>query len=209
IAEVLRMVRELERIDPQLLQVVPMHGYRREMLYADTGLPWVLPSPNMPTLETAQVYPGGCLLEATNLSEGRGTTRPFELWGAPFVDGARLAQELCIAGATLRPLWFQPTFHKFAGSPCGGVQVHVRELETFQPYACYLRLIAWAAAASKAFAFRTETYEYVSDRPAMDLLTGGPEFREAVQRGAVDEALLAWLCDPGDFAQRRQAWLLY
>jgi uncharacterized protein YbbC (DUF1343 family) len=209
LAEVLRMVRALEGIDEQLLEIVPMRGYRRAHSFAETGLPWVLPSPNMPTLDTALVYPGGCLLEGTNLSEGRGTTRPFELWGAPFVDGARLVESVSLPGASLRPLWFAPTFHKFAGRPCGGVQVHVREPKTFRPYAAYLRLIAAVARRSEAFAFRTETYEYVSDRPAIDLLTGGPEYRSAVLAGGPDEALLAWLCDPGDFAARRRDWLLY
>jgi uncharacterized protein YbbC (DUF1343 family) len=163
----------------------------------------------MPTPDTALVYPGGCLLEGTNLSEGRGTTRPFELWGAPFVDGTSLVSALSLPGAALRPIWFEPTFHKFAGRACGGVQVHVRESRTFRAYAAYLQLIAAVAQRCEAFAFRTEPYEYVSDRPAIDLLTGGPEFREAVHGGGPSAELLGWLCDPGDFAARRRDWLLY
>jgi uncharacterized protein YbbC (DUF1343 family) len=209
IAEVLRMVRQLEGIDEQLLEVVPMGGYARSMLFSDTGLPWVLPSPNMPTLETALVYPGGCLLEGTNLSEGRGTTRPFELWGAPFVDGAAMAKELTLVGASLRPLCFEPTFHKHAQTACGGVQVHVTDARRFRAYHAYLRMIAWVARSSEAFRFRTETYEYVSDRAEFDLLTGGPEFRSALRAGPASDELLAWLADPGDFARQRRDWLLY
>ena len=110
------------------LTVVAARGWRRAMIFADTGLPWVMPSPNMPTPDTALVYPGQCLFEATNLSEGRGTTRPFEIVGAPFLDGHAWAAALAEtqpAGVRLRPISFRPTFHKFAGQPCGGVQLHV------------------------------------------------------------------------------------
>jgi uncharacterized protein YbbC (DUF1343 family) len=209
IAEVLRMVCALEAIDSSILEVVPMQGYARSMLFSETGLPWVLPSPNMPTEETALVYPGGCLLEGTNLSEGRGTTRPFELWGAPFVAGEQLAQALRLPGAVLRGLCFEPTFHKHAKSACGGVQVHISDPRRFRAYAAYLQMIAWVARHSPAFRFRTDTYEYVSDRPAIDLLTGGPEYREALLSGGLEAELLRFLCDPGDFAARRIDWLLY
>jgi uncharacterized protein YbbC (DUF1343 family) len=180
------------------------------MLFSETGLPWVLPSPNMPTLETATVYPGGCLLEGTNLSEGRGTTRPFEIWGAPFVDGAALARRVELAGAILRPLSFEPTFHKHGKSACGGVQVHVTECASFRSYAGYLRMIAEVAKRAPEFRFRTEEYEYVSDRPAIDLLTGGAEYREAVEQDAVSPELIDWLAAPSaEFAELRQPWLLY
>lgn len=208
-AEVLRMVCALDGIDARFLKTVPMQGYTRSMLFSETGLPWVLPSPNMPTLDTALVYPGGCLLEGTNLSEGRGTTRPFELWGAPFVDGTALAAEISLAGAVLRPLSFEPTFHKHARSACGGLQVHITDAQRFRAYEGYLRLIAALAKRHDALRFRTEPYEYVSDRPAIDLLTGGPEYREAVSAGTCGDELLAWLADPGDFAAQREAWLLY
>ena len=128
----------------EALEVVRMEGYRRSMRWEDTGLPWVPPSPNMPTVDTARVYPGGCLVEGTRMSEGRGTTRPFEVWGAPFVDGRRLAEEVTIEGAALRPLSFQPTFQKHAGAFCGGVQVHVTDAARFRSYEAYLRLIASA-----------------------------------------------------------------
>jgi uncharacterized protein YbbC (DUF1343 family) len=210
IAELLRMVQAIEGLPPAALSVVPMEGYARELLFTDTGLPWVLPSPNMPTLDTALVYPGGCLLEGTNLSEGRGTTRPFEIWGAPFVDGAALSRTLDLEGACLRPLSFEPTFHKHAKSSCGGVQVHVQDRGRFRSYAGYLRMIAEVARRAPEFRFRTEEYEYVSDRPAIDLLTGGPEYRTAVEQDALSFELVEWLATPSsEFAERRAPWLLY
>ncbi|MCA9602338.1 MAG: DUF1343 domain-containing protein, partial [Myxococcales bacterium] len=168
------------------------------------------PSPNMPTLDTAIVYPGGCLLEATNLSEGRGLTRPFEVWGAPFVDGARLAAEVSLEGAVLRPLVFEPTFHKHARKLCGGVQVHVTDRARFQPYESYLRLLeaTWRQGSERAW--RTEAYEFVTDRPAIDLLTGGPEFREALDAGApIDGVLGAEIAGARAFAAERTRWFLY
>ncbi len=146
--------------------------------------PFVLPSPNMPTYDTASVYPGGCLLEGTNLSDGRGTTRPFEITGAPWVDGKKLARSLMesgLPGFTARPLSFQPTFHKHAKQNCGGVQIHVTDRRTFRPYATYLALIAFAHHASpKDFVFRTEKYEFVDDKPAFDILTGSSQARERI-----------------------------
>lgn len=167
----------------ELVHVVTMQGWSRDDLFARTGLPWVLPSPNMPTCDTVGVYPGGCLLEGTNLSEGRGTTRPFEVFGAPFVDGRALAS-LALEGAVVRPLTFCPTFHKHAGLTCGGVQVHVTDASRFRPYEAYVRLIARCRAlAPTAFRWRTERYEFIDTIPAFDLLTGGPELREAIDRG--------------------------
>jgi len=210
IAELCHMVAEQEGLS-SALHAVPMLGYQRDMGFAETGLPWVPPSPNMPTLETAQVYPGGCLLEGTNLSEGRGTTRPFEIWGAPFLDGAELARRVSVAGAGLRPLSFQPMFHKHAGQRCFGVQVHVRDARPLRSYELYLRLIAAAKELSSgAFAWRTTPYEFVSDRPAIDLLTGGPEFRQAVDQGVSIEP---WLeqdrAQAERFAAERSRYLLY
>jgi uncharacterized protein YbbC (DUF1343 family) len=149
--------------------------------------PFVPTSPNMPTLDTALVYPGGCLLEGTNLSEGRGTTRPFELVGAPWLDGKRLAERLNgsgLPGFVARPITFCPTFHKFAGQLCGGVQIHPVDRLRFLPYATYLALIGLAREMHPgAFAFRTDLYEFIDDIPAFDLLTGSGEVREALERG--------------------------
>ena len=135
------------------LTVVPMLGWKRDMLWEDTGLPWVAPSPNMPTPDTARVYPGGCLVEGTNLSEGRGTTRPFEWIGAPFLDGARLEQALArrgLPGARFRGIGFEPAFHKWKGKRCGGVQVHVTDADRFKPVATYLALLAEALGKTKS-----------------------------------------------------------
>jgi len=211
LAELCKLGCEREGVDPGVLEIIAMSGYTRAMSFAETGVPWILPSPNMPTLDTALVYPGGCLLEGTNLSEGRGTTRPFEIWGAPFVDGQALARELSIEGAVLRPLHFEPTFHKHGKHRCGGVQVHVTDANAFAPYAAYARLIAAVARqAPDAFAFRTEPYEFVSDRPAIDLLIGGPELRTCIEQSIpVDD----WLADDAKaalrFATERAPFLLY
>jgi uncharacterized protein YbbC (DUF1343 family) len=141
----------------------------------------------MPTLDTAIVYPGGCLIEGTNLSEGRGHTRPFELVGAPFVDGARLAGDLGaldLHGFVARPVTFIPTFHKHGGKACGGVQIHVTDRERFAPVAVYTALVALCHhQAPDDFRFRTEAYEFVDDIPAFDLLTGSAHAREMVEAG--------------------------
>jgi uncharacterized protein YbbC (DUF1343 family) len=150
--------------------------------------PFVPPSPNMPTFDTALVYPGGCLLEGTNLSEGRGTTRPFEVFGAPWLDGDKLAREFAVlrlAGCVARPLAFQATFHKHAGQLCGGVHLHVTDARAFRPVASYLALVTLARAQDpERFRFRTERYEFRDDVPAFDLLTGDATAREAILGGA-------------------------
>jgi len=195
------------------VEVIPMQGWRRDMWFHQTGLPWVLPSPNMPTVDTAIVYPGACLVEATNLSEGRGTTRPFEILGAPWLDGQRLAGLLAgrVPGVSWRPLVFQPAFHKHAGSTCGGVQIHVVDREAFRPFACGLAFL-WAARQlePRRFAWREEPYEFVSDRPALDLLTGWPQLRQAIDDGRDPLQLQEdWTGELERYRQRRLAWLLY
>lgn len=211
IGELCTLAARADGLAAESLHVVRMRGWQRAMDFEDTGLPWVLPSPNMPTLDTVRVYPGGCLLEGTNLSEGRGTTRPFEIWGAPFLDGAALARHVEIDGATLRPLSFTPTFHKHAGKRCGGVQVHVTDRERFRPYEAHLRMIAAARRLSgDALRWRTEAYEFVSDRPAIDLLTGGPEYRALVDCGGDLDAWLGQDRSAGAlFAEARREHLLY
>src|SRR5262249_11691412 len=118
------------------LEVVPIEGWQRPQFHEETQLPWVLPSPNMPTVDTAIVYPGQCVLEGTNVSEGRGTTRPFEIFGAPWIDPdalCRSLQQFELPGCAFRPLFFQPTFNKFHGQLCGGAQIHVTDRRTFLP----------------------------------------------------------------------------
>jgi uncharacterized protein YbbC (DUF1343 family) len=173
---------------------VGVQGWDRERRADAWDRPFVLPSPNMPTLETAIVYPGGCLLEGTNLSEGRGTTRPFEIVGAPWIDGRALAGELAatgLAGFVARPVTFRPTFQKHAGQICGGVQIHVTDASAFRPVATYVALVALAQRLDpERFRFRTERYEYVDTIPAIDLLLGSSEIRHAILAG-VDARELA------------------
>jgi len=171
------------------LSVVPVRGWDRARTAHAWDRPFVLPSPNMPTADTALVYPGGCLLEGTNLSEGRGTTRPFEIVGAPWIDGHALAEGLHatgLGGFVARAVTFRPTFQKHAGALCGGVQIHVTDAGAWKPVATYVALTALARAQDpERFRFRTERYEYVDTIPAFDLLTGSAEAREAILAGSV------------------------
>jgi len=169
------------------LEVIPMRGYQRAMDFEDTGLPWVLPSPNMPTVDTAHVYPGGCLIEGTNLSEGRGTTRPFHLVGAPWLDPWKLAADLersDLDGFAFRPCYFTPTFQKHAGKVCGGVEVHVLDRRRIDAFYAYLILIEKARAQNeRKFAWRKPPYEYETVKPPIDILCGTAEVREAIEAG--------------------------
>jgi uncharacterized protein YbbC (DUF1343 family) len=196
------------------LTVVPMQGWCRRDSFEATELPWIMPSPNMPTVDTAFVYPGLCLIEATNLSEGRGTTRPFEIIGAPFLDGHRLAERLAsyqLGGVAFRSLAFRPSFHKFAGQVCGGIQVHVTDRACFEPYRSGLAILRELyALCGDGFRWRSEPYEFVSDRPAIDLLTGSDAIRTGIERGfTLDELEATWLPAQRRFAERRQPYLLY
>ncbi len=190
IGELARMYKAERRLGGEL-EVIPCIGWRRSMDFEQTGLPWVLPSPNMPTLDTVFVYPGQCLLEGTNLSEGRGTTRPFELCGSPWIDARKLCrrlQEEALPGVLFRPAWFQPTFHKFAGQTCAGLQLHVTDQQAFQPVRTSLALLAAVRDLSgDAFVWRREPYEFVADRLAIDLLFGsaanGTRWRKGSRRG--------------------------
>jgi uncharacterized protein YbbC (DUF1343 family) len=177
------------------LSIVPMVGWERYRTAEAWGRPFVMPSPNMPTLETALVYPGGCLIEGTNLSEGRGTTAPFQLVGAPFLDGEALASALIASGSPgvqVRPVAFRPTFEKHAGQTCRGVMLHVTSPHLFRPVATYLRLIALARAqAPEAFAFRHTPYEFETTVPAFDLLTGSAAARTALEAGASAEEVVS------------------
>ncbi len=181
------------------LSVLSPLGWERRRTALAWGQPFVPPSPNMPTLETALVYPGGCLLEGTNLSEGRGTTLPFLLVGAPFLDGRRLAQALAdsggAVGAMVRPTEFRPSFDKHAGQICRGIAIQVTHPSMFRPVATYLRLISLAREqAPEAFSFRVTPYEFERDRPAFDLLTGSDKARELIMAGASAEDVVHAVC---------------
>jgi uncharacterized protein YbbC (DUF1343 family) len=214
IGELARLYQAERSLKALQLEVVPCQGWRRNMFFEETGLPWVLPSPNMPAVETAVVYPGQCLIEGTNLSEGRGTTKPFELCGAPWLDPAALAQRLnaeALPGVRFRPACFQPTFQKWAGCVCGGVQVHVTDRRTFEPVRAGLMLLAVARELSgDRFAWRTEPYEFVSDPPAIDLLCGSARERLALEaRTPWREIASSWKCEEEEFRRRRDRFLLY
>lgn len=211
--EIAGYARETLALDLDL-HVVTMTGWRRTMRYADTGLAWVMPSPNMPTPDTALVYPGMCLIEGTELSEGRGTTRPFEIFGAPFIDGDTLAaalEPLDLPGVRWRPLTFLPTFQKHAGHPCGGVQLHVTDARAFLPYRTGVAAL-WAIHKhfSDHFAWRQRAYEFVADRPAIDLLCGSPAIREGIDGGAdLGDLAATWRDGEAEFLASRQRYLLY
>jgi uncharacterized protein YbbC (DUF1343 family) len=203
VGEILAFLAERDRMSlgqDGALAVVPVLGWDRARTATGWDRPFVAPSPNMPTVDTALVYPGGCLLEGTNLSEGRGTTRPFEIVGAPWVDGRVLAQGLAttgLAGFHARPLTFRPTFHKHAGAACGGVQIHVTDEAIFRPVATYVALTALARAQDpERFRFRIERYEYVDDIPAFDLLTGSANARRAIEEGADAREVAALVSEP-------------
>ncbi len=183
------------------LEVVPIEGWDRRSYGDAWDRPFVLPSPNMPTVDTAVVYPGGCLIEATNLSEGRGTTRPFELCGAPGLDGCALAAALhatALPGFRARPTTFEPTFQKHARQVCGGVQIHVTDRRAFRPVATYLALLALARAqAPERFGLRAEPYEYVEpqEAEALDLLCGTTRTRQVLMAGGAWRDVVATVCD--------------
>lgn len=196
------------------LHVVQMRGWSRDMTYADTGLPWVMPSPNMPTYDTALVYPGMCLVEGTGLSEARGTTRPFELFGAPYIDGHALAEALDsddLPGVRFRPCAFTPMFQKHANTQCGGVQLHVTDAHAFRPYLTGVAMLrAVATLWPDDFAWRTRAYEFVDDIPAIDLLSGSAALREGIDRGdSLADLAAVWKPAERAFEASRAQWLLY
>ena len=188
------------------IQIEEMEDWDRAMYGDQTGLPWAMPSPNMPTVDTAVVYPGGCLLEATNLSEGRGTTKPFEIFGAPFLDSWRFTDalnQMALPGCVFRPLPFEPTFNKHVGRLCGGCQLHVTSRETFKPVLTYVGIMQEAIRQSglhdashipqtvefvadsdemrlPGFAWRNPPYEYVADRRPIDILAGNSWLAESI-----------------------------
>jgi len=213
VAELARLFNEHHGIGAEL-EVVSMQGWSREMYFDATDVPWIMPSPNMPTLETAVVYPGTVLLEGTMLSEGRGTTRPFELIGAPWLDGEALAGTLNAAGlegAYFRAVNFEPTFQKHAGTACGGCQIHVTDREAFAPVKAGAAVIrACYGAAPEAFAWRDPPYEYEHDKMPIDILAGSPTLRQQIEEQVpLDDIVASWREGVAEFAEIRKPYLLY
>jgi uncharacterized protein YbbC (DUF1343 family) len=196
------------------LDVIPMEGWTRAAYADSTGLPWVMPSPNMPTLETAVIYPGTVLFEGTMLSEGRGTTRPFELVGAPWIEAERFAEtmnERGLSGVHFRPAGFEPTFQKHAKQPCGGCQIHVIDRDAFKPVETGVALIdQFRRSVPARFEWRQPPYEYEHDKMPIDILAGSDMLRTQIESGTpVDEIVSSWRDDEEEFRRLRQPYLLY
>jgi uncharacterized protein YbbC (DUF1343 family) len=196
------------------VDVVPMDGWKRSMFFDETGLPWVLPSPNIPTLDTAIVYPGAVLFEGTLLSEGRGTTRPFELIGAPWIDGERFADAMNargIPGASFRPVFFEPTFHKHAQRLCGGCQIHVTDRRVFPSMRTAVEMLdEFKREAPYEKLWRDPPYEYEAIKPPIDILYGSDRLRKGIDEGESPSSIMkTWDADESAFRKLREKFLLY
>jgi uncharacterized protein YbbC (DUF1343 family) len=213
IGELARLFNEHHGLGAEL-EIIAMEGWSRGMYWDETGLPWVMPSPNMPTLDTAIVYPGTVLFEGTMLSEGRGTTRPFELIGAPWLDGERLAARLNasgLKGVHFRPAIFEPTFQKHAKETCGGCQIHVTDRQAFEPVKVGVALMreCYGQAPDK-FAWRDPPYEYEHDKMPIDILAGSPALRQQIESQApLADIVGSWDAGEAEFAAIRETYLLY
>jgi uncharacterized protein YbbC (DUF1343 family) len=196
------------------LEVIPMTGWRRPMLYPDTGLPWVAPSPNLPTPYSAMVYPGQVIWEGTNVSEGRGTTQPFEISGAPFFDTEKILAAMGgphLPGAVLRPMAFEPTSNKWAGAPCRGFQIHITDPLLFKPYFTSLALLAavWRTHRDQ-FQWKSPPYEYEYERLPIDLILGDFAVRQGIEQMADIQMMeKTWDNDIDQFKRTAQDFLLY
>jgi uncharacterized protein YbbC (DUF1343 family) len=213
IGEIARLFNEHFGIGADL-EVVAMEGWTRDMYFDATGLTWILSSPNIPTFETTMVYPGGVLFEGTNVSEGRGTTRPFELIGAPWVVAERFADEMnCreLPGVFFRPVLFEPTFQKHAGKGCAGCQIHVLDRRTFQPVEAGVALIeAFRASDPGQFRWKNPPYEYEYDRMPIDCLAGSHELREQIDANLpARDIARSWEAPVSEFIRVRGRFLLY
>jgi uncharacterized protein YbbC (DUF1343 family) len=196
------------------VDVIPMDGWKRSMYFDETGLPWVLPSPNIPTLETAIVYPGAVLFEGTLVSEGRGTTRPFEIVGAPWIDGERFADAMNrrnLPGVHFRPVFFEPTFHKHAQRLSGGCQIHVTDRRTFPSMRAAVEMLDELHREAPAQTlWRDPPYEYEHVKPPIDILYGSDRLRRGIDAGESPASIMAgWRRDEDAFRTLRQKFLLY
>jgi uncharacterized protein YbbC (DUF1343 family) len=213
IGELARFFNEYFEIGAPL-EVVKMDGWSRAMFFDATGIPFIMPSPNIPTLDSAIVYPGTVLLEGTMASEGRGTTRPFELVGAPWVEAERFTQEMNarrLPGVHFRSAVFEPTFQKHAKKACGGCQIHVVDRQTYKPVLTGAALIEQIRKANPSqFAWRNPPYEYEHDKQPIDILAGSPAFRQAIDADARAEDLVpVWEQESTPFEEVRRQYLVY
>jgi uncharacterized protein YbbC (DUF1343 family) len=213
VAELARLFNDAFEIGAPL-EVVRMEGWNRSAWWDVTGLTWVMPSPNMPTLDTAAVYPGTVLFEGSLMSEGRGTTRPFELVGAPDVDAERFADTMNareLPGVRFRPAVFEPTFQKHTGQTCGGCQIHVRDRKEFHPVKTGVALIdQFHRSAPNSFGWRSPPYEYERDKQPIDILAGSDALRRQVEAGVpVDDIADSWRESERSFETLRRPFLLY
>lgn len=213
VGEIVTMVAEHEAAT-DVLTVIPMKGWHRGMYYDETGLPWIAPSPNMPTLNTVVVYPGSCLLEATWCSEARGTTLPFEFFGAPGINNSALCatlQALPLPGVQFRPISFKPMFQKHAGNICTGAQLHVTDRHRFLPFKTGVAIIqSLKQVAPELFQWRTDPYEFVAEIPAMDLLCGSSQVRQAIEQNIpLEDIAKTWHPGEREFLERKPHFHLY
>jgi len=200
-----------QRLD---LTVIPLKGWRRFFWFDNTGLPWVMPSPNMPTIETAEVYPGMCLFEGTTISEGRGTTRPFEIFGAPFIEPEKLVRKLKdfkLKGVFFRALYFTPTFNKFSGELCGGAQIHITDREKFKPFKTAVAIILTIKELyPHVDLWRKPPYEYEFEKLPFDILSGSDKLRKDIEKGIkLKEMEQWWESENESFEKTRKQYLIY
>ena len=196
------------------LEIIKMEGWRRSMLWEETGLPWAIPSPNMPVPETAFVYPGQVIWEGTNLSEGRGTCRPFEIFGAPYLDTGRILKNIpkeFLAGCFLREVSFKPTFNKWQDKICRGFMIHILDKHTFRSFDTVIALLKTVIEIHKKdFEWKDLLYEYEYEKLPIDLILGNSDLRKAIQEGeGMLEIMKIWLSEYKHFNELRRPYLLY
>lgn len=213
IGEICNMINQEYELHADV-EVIRMNGWKRRFYFPDTGFCWSIPSPNMPSFETSIVYPGMCLLEGTNVSEGRGTTRPFEIFGAPYIDEEKLVNELNkknLPGVAFRPLKFIPTFHKYKNQICGGAQIYVRNLKIFDPIYVGIEIISMIKRFyPRDFCWRNPPYEFEKQKMPFDILIGNSWIRKAIEEGkSVKWMKQKWQKKLDEFARIRRKYLLY
>jgi len=213
IGELALLFNDLFGIDCDL-EVVPMKGRKRTMYFIDTGLPWIPPSPNLPTPVSAAVYAGQVLLEGTNISEGRGTTQPFEIFGAPFINTREIISDLgsnSLPGIILRPVVFEPTSNKWQGELCKGFQIHIYDPVKYKPYFSTLKLLhAIYLYHNNEFRWKSPPYEYEFDKYPFDLITGHPSIRAAIESSdRIDEIEITWKPELEEYLHISRQYYLY